>query len=418
MTVRNGKRGGFIGTDRICRFLKRAAVGEELVVAFFGGSITQGSLASSVGNCYAHLFFEMLSERYPKARFTYVNAGIGGTGSYYGAMRLDEDLLSHRPDLVVLDFSVNDVDAVLPLYKAGETDAKGSTDWGQQGNDLKLYPETFEGIVRRILNSDTFPAILVLNNAFYDNGVSVEEEHNAIASHYGIPHMSVRDRILPRIEKGTYIREDLSPDGLHPNDTGHRLIAEELITVLLGSEQQMGEEKKEGLLLLPDPLAAPLPAPVTMNGYEHTRRFDCRNLSPELFGFIPETEAYERPEDLNNFFRNGWMASRVGDRFALDIEGSGIAVVYRKTIRRPAPVARLVLDGDEEHAWLLDGNFDQDWGDCLYLQPVLHHGSPGHHHIEIEIVEATVQDQAPFYLLSIGVSLTGIITSEENSPSS
>ena len=312
--------------------------------------------------------------------------------------------MSHRPDLVVLDFSVNDVDAVLPLYQAGETEPKGSTDWGQQVDDLKTYPETFEGIVRRILNSDTFPAILVLNNAFYDNGVSVEEEHNAIASHYGIPHMSVRDRILPRIEKGTYVRGDLSPDGLHPNDTGHRLIAEELITVLLGFEQQMWEEKKEGLLMLPDPLAAPLPAPVTMNGYEHARRFDCRNLSPELFGFIPDTEAYERPEDLNNFFRNGWMASHVGDRFALDIEGSGIAVVYRKTIRRPAPVARLVLDGDEEHPWLLDGNFDQDWGDCLYLQPVLHHGSPEHHHVEIEIVEATVQDQAPFYLLSIGVS--------------
>ena len=120
------------GSERIRRFLKRAAVGDELVVAFFGGSITQGSLASSEEKCYAHIFFEMLSERYPKANFTYVNAGIGGTGSYYGAMRLDEDLLSHRPDLVVLDFSVNDVDAVLPLYQAGETEPKGSTDWGQQ----------------------------------------------------------------------------------------------------------------------------------------------------------------------------------------------------------------------------------------------------------------------------------------------
>ena len=219
--------------------MNRAAAGEDLVVAFFGGSITQGSLASKEENCYAYRFYEMLRERYPKAHFKYVNAGIGGTGSYYGAMRLDEDLIAYRPDLVVLDFSVNDVDAVLPLYQAGETEAKGSYDFGQQGNDLKLYPETFEGIVRRILNSDTFPAILVLNNAFYDNGVSVEEEHNAIASHYGIPHMSVRDRILPRIEKGTYVREDLSPDGLHPNDTGHRLIAEELITVLLGFEQEM-----------------------------------------------------------------------------------------------------------------------------------------------------------------------------------
>ena len=382
-----------IGSKRIRRFMNRAAAGEDLVVAFFGGSITQGSLASSEEKCYAHIFFEMLSERYPRANFTYVNAGIGGTGSYYGAMRLDEDLLAHRPDLVVLDFSVNDVDAVLPLYQAGETEAKGSADWEQQGNDLKLYPETFEGIVRRILKSDTFPAVLVLNNAFYDTGVSVEEEHNAIASHYGIPHMSVRDRILPRIEKGTYVREDLSPDGLHPNDTGHRLIAEELMKVLLGDENLKSELYE-----------TPLPEPFTQNNYEYTVRLDCRNSSPTLFGFTPDTKNIGREEDCQNFFKNGWMASHVGDRFALDIEGSGIAVVYRKTIRRPAPVARLVLDGDEEHAWLLDGNFDQDWGDCLYLQPVLHHGSPGRHHIEIKIIQATEKDQVPFYLLSIGVS--------------
>lgn len=423
-------RDGAIGSLRMRGFLKRAAAGEDLVVAFFGGSITQGSLASTEETCYAYRFYEMLAERYPKAHLTYVNAGIGGTGSHYGAMRVEEDLLAHRPDLVVLDFSVNDTEAVLPLYSSGETGAKGNADWGkrrrdpQNGDDLdtagrhaaeessegeaegasmKLYPETWEGVVRRILASDSRPAILVLNNAFYDTGISVEEEHNTIASHYGIPHMSVRDRILPRIADGTYVREDLSPDGLHPNDTGHRLIAEELMKVLSAYAPQPGEEK-EDVGGVSDSSETSLPAPFTLNGYEHTVRLDCRNSGAQLFGFTPDTESHDGPEDRYHFFRNGWTASHVGDRFSLDVEGSGIAVVYRKTIHRPTPVARLILDGDEEHAVLLDGNFDQDWGDCLFLQPILHHGRPGRHHIDVEIIRATAGDQVPFYLLSIGVS--------------
>ena len=127
-----------IGTDRMQRFAKRAAAGEELVVAFFGGSITQGSLASTEETCYAYLFYQMLRERYPQAKLTYVNAGIGGTGSHYGAMRVREDLLRHRPDLVVLDFSVNDTEAVLPLYGEGETAAKGNTEWNKSAASADL----------------------------------------------------------------------------------------------------------------------------------------------------------------------------------------------------------------------------------------------------------------------------------------
>ncbi|MBQ3790933.1 MAG: SGNH/GDSL hydrolase family protein [Lachnospiraceae bacterium] len=403
--------GSGIGSRRMRDFLKRAAAGEALTVAFFGGSITQGSLASSEETCYAYQFYTMLRDHFPKAELTYVNAGIGGTGSHYGAMRVREDLLAHRPDLVVVDFSVNDTEAVLPLYQAGEVQAKGDADWGTADRKdpqeevtkagaetaLKLYPETWEGVLRRILLSESRPAILVLNNAFYDTGVSVEDEHNAIADRYGIPHMSVRDRILPRIRRGEYTREELSPDGLHPNDKGHRLIAEELMQVVRGFEDLSVKTTDE-------PVAEALPAPYTANGYEHTERLDVRNREPVLAGFTPDRAPRDAEADRYDFFRNGWTAAMIGDRLSIDVEGSGIAVVYRKTIHRPSPVARLVLDGDEAHAVLLDGNFDQDWGDCLFLQPILHHGTAGTHHIDIEIIRATPGDLNPFYLLSIGVS--------------
>ena len=61
----------------------------------------------------------------------------------------------------------------------------------------------------------------------------------------------------------------------------------------------------------------------------------------------------------------------------------------------------MILDGDVEHSILLDGNFDEDWGDCLYLEPVLHHGKFGRHTVEIEILPAEYETAEPFYLMAL-----------------
>ena len=120
-----------------------------------------------------------------------------------------------------------------------------------------------------------------------------------------------------------------------------------------------------------------------------------------------------------DFFKNGWIGRRKGDRISFEVECSCIAVQYRKTVRKPSPVAKLVLDGmeeepvlldgnfedgDTEHPVLLDGNFGEDWGDCLYLEKILHHGKQGKHLVEIEVVQAEETDKEPFYLLSLIIS--------------
>ena len=63
----------------------------------------------------------------------------------------------------------------------------------------------------------------------------------------------------------------------------------------------------------------------------------------------------------------------------------------RLGIRRPALRAQLVLDG----------NFDEDWGDCLYLQPILHHGEHKTHTVELTILPADTPDAAEFYLTAL-----------------
>ena len=100
-------------------------------------------------------------------------------------------------------------------------------------------------------------------------------------------------------------------------------------------------------------------------------------------------------------FKNGWIGKRPGDRIVFEVEASCIAVQYRKTIRHPARRAELILDGDREHPVLLDGNFKEDWGDCLYLAPVLHHGRPGKHTVEITVLADVYEEAEPLYLMAL-----------------
>lgn len=353
--------------SRLARLMKRAAEGGEFTLGFLGGSITQGSLSSSPKRCYAYLVYQWWCEAFPNARFHYVNAGIGGTDSYFGVSRIHEDLLMYRPDFVMVDFSVND-------------------------KPLPLSRETFEGVIRRLLAAPSHPAILMLNNVYYDTGVSAQAEHTEIADHYQIPSVSAKDTIYRRIQAGEYERHEITPDGLHPNDYGHQLLAEEVLKYLRQVKASTDEYQQEGG-------GHQIPAPVTANRYENARRLTIANFAPELDGFRADSE--EKKGHLD-FFKNGWFAASPGDRLSAVVDAACIAVQYRRTARTPSPSARLTLDG--QRSFLLDGCFDEDWGDCLFLQSILSDHTAKRHRIEIEIVKTYGSEQAPFYLLSFIVA--------------
>ena len=56
---------------------------------------------------------------------------------------------------------------------------------------------------------------------------------------------------------------------------------------------------------------------------------------------------------------------------------------------------------DGSHELLLDGNFRETWGDCLYLDTVAEGLEPGTHTVKVEIAEAHEDDAVPFYLVSV-----------------
>lgn len=357
---------GFVNRGNLYRLkemMRRAERGDRITLAFLGGSITQGSASSQYTNCYAYLVYDWFVRRFPRTAFTYVNAGVGGTTSQFGVARVDEDVLVFKPDFVIIEFSVND-------------------------ENTDFYRETYEGLVRKVYGNPFAPAVLLVHNMYYDTGISAEEKHREIGSHYNLPSISMKPAIYTQVVSGNIDRRKITPDDLHPNSDGHALLAE-VITYCLDQIYTWRNEVEE---------AFPMPEPLTKNAYEGAIRLQNCNCTPVCEGFAAD----DTPKKyVNDMFRCGWSASEQGAKICFETEGTEIAVQYRKSAKHPAPVAVAVVDGEEENAVMLDANFEETWGDSLHIDTLARHIAPGIHKVEIRLTQTHENDVAPFYLVSL-----------------
>lgn len=351
--------------ERFARVFARAEQGEPITVGFLGGSITQDSAATRHENCYAYRTYLWWKRQFPKSEVRYVNAGIGATTSQFGVARVEADLLSKGPDVVFCEFSVNDADT--PFYR-----------------------ECFEGLLRKILSDAKEPALLVFNNVVYDTGENAQAAHNAVALHYGLPVVSMKDSIYEEIQLGNLAREEITADNLHPNDLGHGLVAQVLENCLALIYEKYRE--RDASVLTPWTLRQPL----TQNRYENSRRIQGRAGLAVCEGFAEDPREQQGVRDV---FKNGFTAEREGAVLAYRVNARKVSVQYRKTIAHPAPRAEVLIDGTRVAELVSD--FDETWGDCLYLQDVWEAEEAAEHLVTVRITEVPKQPGAPFYFVSL-----------------
>lgn len=348
---------------RMKRVMDKALSGKGITVGFIGGSITAGSLSSTPKKCYAYLVTSWWRDKFPEAIVSYINAGVGATTSQFGAARVDQDLLCHGPDVIFAEFSVNDGNA-------------------------EFFKETFEGLIRKILLYKTEPALFMFNNVFYDDGRNSQEIHNQVGRYYDLPIVSMKESIYAEIEKGTILRERMTPDNLHPNDLGHELVA----AVILNLLEEIYDAARKGSKDI-DMVSS---RPLTKNRYALATAWNNKNTNPTLHGFKKDMTVKAGCWDV---FRDGWYAGHAGDSINLSVQGAFLSVQYRKYVKHPAPEAKIVIDHEESNAVILDAGFDETWGDCLYLKDIMVDVKPGMHTIEISAAKA-VEGQ-DFYLAAI-----------------
>lgn len=369
------KEAGILNRGNLTRlkgFMNRAAKGERLTVGFIGGSITQGFSATDPGKCYAARTVAWLRKIYPNTEFAYVNAGIGATDSQFGAARVQEDLLQRLPDLVFVEFSVND-------------------------HSTPHFCETYEGLVRQIYGSASAPAMVLIHNVYYDTGKSAAYYHAQVGRHYDLPCISMQNSIYPAVAAGRLPAEKITADFLHPNDLGHEFMASVITNFL---EKVIHDKTQEPQEIFP--------APLTENAYEHCVRLQYSNSTPGKSVFV---EDMTPQRDITDIFRNGWSAGEKGAYLEFAFRGTGAAVQYRRVKDGPAPIATAVVDENPETACVLDGTFDETWGDKMQLTTVAEHLPYGEHRVRIELTETHENDKAGFYLVSLIVS--GVRTETE-----
>ena len=210
--------------------------GQAVTIAYFGGSIT-------AHNGWRPMTFKWFQDQFPNAKITMIPASVGGTGSLVGVFRADKDLVAVKPDLVFIEFAVND------------------------GGDARGKPDevigAIEGIVRKLWRdkNDTDVCIVytmgagelpILSKGKFQVAASV---HEKVAERYNIPSIHMGMEVTRLSNEGKLVftapatasgkTEDgkiiFSNDAVHPTiPTGHALYAD---AVMRSMEQMRGMAK-------------------------------------------------------------------------------------------------------------------------------------------------------------------------------
>ncbi|PTX97013.1 SGNH/GDSL hydrolase family protein [Spartobacteria bacterium LR76] len=194
-------------------FDQKAKAGDTLRVVFLGGSLTWGAQSTNPQQTsYRAIVQRRLEEAYPKAHFQFHDAAIGGTGSQLASFRLERDVLAYKPDLVFLDYTINDNPYVEP-----------------SPHRLASY----EGLVRRIVKSGAAMVAVILpaKKDVEANPPSrpLDARHKEIAAAYGLPiadAVALAQSCVAARKTTPDLLWDLPEDQTHPGDAGYALYAD------------------------------------------------------------------------------------------------------------------------------------------------------------------------------------------------
>ena len=189
---------------------KDLEAGSDATIVAFGDSITAGF---AVRRGFPSLWKEMLQQKFPEAKVEMINSGISGDTSQDGLARLDWAVLSYEPDLVTINFGINDavLDISVDEFKA---------------NLIKMIKRIRSGPGSEMLLLSSQP----LETPPYDR--IVQDYYRAVedvAREMEVGFVDVYRAWMEHVRAGTSLESLIIPGLDHPNDAGYRIIAEEMM---------------------------------------------------------------------------------------------------------------------------------------------------------------------------------------------
>lgn len=186
--------------------------GADATIVCFGDSITAGY---AVRRGFPSFWLESLRQRFPDSKIEMINSGISGDTSQDGLGRLDWAVLSYEPDLVTINFGIND--CVLGL-------------------SLEEFEMNLVEMVRRIRAGPDSEILLLssqpLESPPYDQRVlDYYQTVERVAKEMNVGFVDVYGAWMKRVRVGMPLDSLILPGLDHPNEAGYRIIAEELMSL-------------------------------------------------------------------------------------------------------------------------------------------------------------------------------------------
>lgn len=175
--------------------------GGHYVIGFEGGSITVGEKGwPDISKTYAGMVFLWFESTFPKSTFDMRNDAVSGTPSSAGAARYPTFAAQYKPDLMIVEFAVND------NYLAKQDIGPVEVDYG------KLLDE--------VIASGAIPVAL---ETVLPTCANAQDAHYPVYASRNLPIMiSEKESLCP----WTIPQADWNADGTHPNYFGHQILAQ------------------------------------------------------------------------------------------------------------------------------------------------------------------------------------------------
>jgi len=290
--------------DGLGNVFAKLNAGEDVKIAYFGGSIT------AAGGWRVQTL-KWLQQTYPDAKVSEINAAIGGTGSNLGVFRFGQDVLKHKPDLIFVEFSVND-----------------------GGAPPDRIWQAMDGIVRQAWRAD--PTIDICYVYTFRVGYEKDLDQGLcpraagademLAEYYGIPSINMALHTAEMAREGKLVFTPpkdaegnaaptpegvmlFSRDGVHPLTEAHQMYTD----IIAAALKQMEPDATPG--------AHTLKAPFVEDNWEKAKMVP---LEPEMLSsgwrkLSPDEGLGKR---FNHFMPELWEATEPGEEIAFKFKGT------------------------------------------------------------------------------------------------
>lgn len=370
-------------SKRLKAAIDKARRGEDVTIAYIGGSITHGAGAKPLHTgCYAYRAYTLFKAMFGKgdgSHIRLIKAGVGGTPSELGIVRYERDILrdgAARPDIVVVEFAVND---------AGD-ETKGNC---------------YESLCLKILSAANKPAVILLFSVFV-NDWNLQDRLAPVGWHYNLPMVSVKDAVVEQFRLTKALGNVISKrqffyDIYHPTNAGHRIMADCL--GYLFAEADRSAEDPEDIGSVKPPVIGNDFAAIRLldrSNYENRAKIDAGSffeIDTELQMAEMDDHPYGSP-----LFPNNWMHTDApwSGSFKMAIRCKSLILVYKDSGNAAFGTAEIWVDG---HLKKTADPHEINWTHCNAVILVQEKTDSEH---QIEIRMAAGQESKRFTILGFG----------------